>query len=302
MTGPESFFDVLKAKRESQNIEISEICEYTKIHPQYIEAIEKGDFTVLPNVYIRLFLRSYANFISADSAKALKDYELYTTGIITQSEEFTSQYSEVTPSSEPHSGAEMDSNPQISPKQIASGIGVIIAILLLLWWAGRVTQEQQDNIMSNEHETESNLSELSSTSSINLTMNTDKETAALPNKFPLNDNDFQSEKFDTSNTITNFILSPPYKISVHALEETKLHISEKQGDKAIELINKIVPSNWEETFTFESTIQFEFWSSNQINVKLNAISIDNLLKNGDMAIRGSYEAKKSQLYLSFYKR
>ena len=76
MTGSESFFDVLKSKRKSQNIEISEICEFTKINPRYIESIEKGDFTVLPNVYLRLFLKSYAKFIGADSAKALKDYEL----------------------------------------------------------------------------------------------------------------------------------------------------------------------------------------------------------------------------------
>ena len=73
MTGSESFFDALKSKRKSQNIEISEICEFTKIHPRYIESIEKGDFMALPNVYLRLFLRSYAKFIGADSAKALKD-------------------------------------------------------------------------------------------------------------------------------------------------------------------------------------------------------------------------------------
>ena len=73
MESSESFFDVLKSKRESQNIEIAEICEFTKINPRYIEAIEQGDFTVLPNVYIRLFLKSYVKFIGADSAKALED-------------------------------------------------------------------------------------------------------------------------------------------------------------------------------------------------------------------------------------
>ena len=40
MTGSESFFDALKSHRESQNIEIAEICEFTKISPKYIEAIE----------------------------------------------------------------------------------------------------------------------------------------------------------------------------------------------------------------------------------------------------------------------
>ena len=96
MIGSESFFDVLKSKRESQNIEISEICEFTKIQPRYIEAIEQGDFTVLPNVYIRLFLKSYANFIGADSAKALKDYELHSTGKSTQNEELSYKDADVT--------------------------------------------------------------------------------------------------------------------------------------------------------------------------------------------------------------
>ena len=36
MTNEELFFDALKAHRESSNIEISEICDFTKIHPRYI--------------------------------------------------------------------------------------------------------------------------------------------------------------------------------------------------------------------------------------------------------------------------
>ena len=151
MTGSESFFDALKSKRESQDIEISEICEFTKIQPRYIEAIEQGDFTVLPNVYIRLFLKSYANFIGADSAKALKDYELHTTGKSTQSEELSYKDVDVTPLSSTPIQDDIDSNSQVSPKQIVSGVGVICAILLLLWWASRVTQEQTENINSNEH-------------------------------------------------------------------------------------------------------------------------------------------------------
>ena len=124
----------------------------------------------------------------------------------------------------------------------------------------------------------------------------------LPDKFPLNDNDFLSENFYTSKTKTNLILSPPYNITVYALNETKVHISTIQEGIIEELINQVVPKNWHRTLQFDSTINFEFWSSNHISVKLNTISIDNFLEYGDMAIRGSYESKKSQLYLSFYKR
>ena len=180
MTDSESFFDVLKNKRESQNIEISEICEFTRIHSKYIEAIEKGDFTVLPNVYIRLFLKSYANFIGADSAKALKDYELHTTGKIIQSEALTNNKTEDTPSSKLPIEELTDANPQISPKQIASGIGVICAIFLLLWWASMVTQEQAENIESNGPNmgigSESNLLQQSIKSNPDLEINTATDT------------------------------------------------------------------------------------------------------------------------------
>ena len=320
MAGSESFFDALKSKRESQNIEISEICEFTKIHPRYIEAFERGDFTVLPNVYIRLFLRSYANFIGSDSAKALKDYELYDVGKITQSEEVNSKDEDVTRSSLPRIETEMDSDPQISPKQIASGIGVIFTILILLWWASRVTEEQTENIESNAPKAEvtagsspntenkvskpeSNISALRSKSNTDQTMiqKTDMQLVSLPNKLPLNDNDFLHEK--KAHEITQIVnLSPPYTISITTLQETKLNISKIENTKIIELINKSVPSGQEYFFEFASVLNFEFWSSIQIRVKLNTTSIDQFITNGDMAIRGSYEAEKSQLYLSFYRR
>ena len=313
MESSESFFDVLKSKRESQNIEISEICEFTKIHPRYIEAIEKGDFTVLPNVYIRLFLRSYANFISADSAKALKDYELYTTGKITNSEEFKVKNKNDIPSSSPPSPeTEIDSNPPISPKKIASGIGVILAILILLWWAGRVTQEQTETIESIQQNTD--LPSVSVTDTENKTLkpesniteqiigeNKEKQSSPIPDKLPLNDNDYLPGKKESE--LTRIVkLSPPYTISITTLQETRLNISKTENTKIIKLINQAVPSGHNYTFEFISTINFEFWNSNQISVKLNTTSIDNFLKNGDKAIRGSYEAEKSQLYLSFYQR
>ena len=318
MTGSESFFDVLKSKRESQDIEISEICEFTKINHRYIEAIEQGDFTVLPNVYIRLFLKSYVNFIGADSAKALDDYELHTTVKITQSDERSSKDADVTPPLTLSSGTEMDSNPQISPKQIASGIGVSVFILILFWWASRVTQEQTENIEPKAPMVElaaesvsdadnkvlkpkSNLSAVGSKDITDQTINTEIETAALPDKFPLNDNDFLPGKL-VSEITQKVKLLPPYTISITTLQETKLHISKTENTTIKELINQTVLGDQEFNFVFTSTVNFEFWSSRHISVKLNETSIDDYLINDGKAIRGSYEAEKSQLYLSFYKR
>ena len=321
MTGSESFFDALKSKRKSQNIEISEICEFTKIHPRYIESIETGDFTVLPNIYLRLFIRSYAKFIGADSAKALKDFELYSTGKITRNEEFKNKEVDATPSSPPHPATEMDStNPQISPKQIASGIGITFVIFILLWWASRVTQEQTEYITSSEpiaevaaesvhnldneaEKPEPNLSEPVSKPTTDQAINADveKQPAILPDNSPLNNNDFLPGK--KVNEISQSVkLFSPYTISITILQDTKLNISKIENAEIIQLINRSVSSGQQFIFDFTSTVNFEFWSSQQVNVKLNETSIDNYLTNGDLAIRGSYESEKSKLYLSFYKR
>jgi len=142
MTSTEAFFDALKSHRESQNIEISEICDFTKINSKYIQAIESGDFTVLPTVYMRLFLRAYAEFIGADSTKALEDYELLTTGTIQKKLDIDLNSIDETEKEQPNANFENEAPPQITPQKIATGAAVIIGLFLVLYWAGQITSEQ----------------------------------------------------------------------------------------------------------------------------------------------------------------
>ena len=74
------FYEDLKKQRNVKKITLEEISEYTKINIKYLDALENGDFSVLPNVYSRLFLRSYCDYIGADYKKALDEYEIYTVG------------------------------------------------------------------------------------------------------------------------------------------------------------------------------------------------------------------------------
>ena len=145
MSTTETFFSILKEHRESKGIQIDEISEYTKINPTYIEAIEEGNFDLLPNVYMRLFLRSYAIYLDVDSVKVLEDYELHTTGKIKNKSEFKMPAKEVDdkPSS---SKAEKPLNGDIdvSPKQIATVAGVIIAIFLVFQLISTISKEQQN--------------------------------------------------------------------------------------------------------------------------------------------------------------
>ena len=65
-------------------------------------------------------------------------------------------------------------------------------------------------------------------------------------------------------------------------------------------VNRVVKKNEEIEFNFSSTINFEFLNSYDVSVKLNNYQIDSFLKAKKLAVRGSYEASNSQLYISFY--
>ncbi len=86
------------------------------------------------------------------------------------------------------------------------------------------------------------------------------------------------------------------------LADTKVNISKSGNGEVTQLMNKVVSKGDQYIFDFESTINFEFWSAEHIRMQLNAIPMDNFLSDGGFAIRGSYEAEKSQLYLGFYRR
>ena len=339
MTSTEAFFDALKSHRESQNIEISEICEFTKINEKYIQAIESGDFTVLPTVYMRLFLRAYAEFIGADSAKALEDFELLTTGTIQKKTDIDVQSDDVTEQSQPNIGFDNETSIQITPKYIATGAGVLIGLFLVLYWAGQITSEQDIELENTPAPVETISPETPSEAPIETAPSEDTnpdigavekkspiiDKPALPepvegkpteeepqilvaelveasnfsNKLPLNSNAFLAENKDREST--NILkLFAPFTITITTLEETKLNLSKITGGIYTGLINEAIEGGKEFEFDFESTINFEFWSNAHIKVKLNDIPMDNFLSDDGLSIRGSYEAEKSQLYLGFY--
>ncbi|AET69343.1 hypothetical protein Desor_3896 [Desulfosporosinus orientis DSM 765] len=58
----------LRMARETKGLELKEIEEITKIPSKYLQALEEGDFCVLPGgVYTVGFLRSYARFLDLDA-------------------------------------------------------------------------------------------------------------------------------------------------------------------------------------------------------------------------------------------
>lgn len=65
----------LKNLRESMGIGLGDVHRLTKISPTVLEAIENDDIAHLPaTIYLKSFLRSYAEILQADAKKIVQGY------------------------------------------------------------------------------------------------------------------------------------------------------------------------------------------------------------------------------------
>ena len=69
------FASELRTHRESSGISFEELFERTRINPEYLRAIESGNYDILPEVYVRLFVKKYAQEVGLDVEETLAKYE-----------------------------------------------------------------------------------------------------------------------------------------------------------------------------------------------------------------------------------
>jgi len=76
------FAKELKSFRESKEVSLQYIASRTKIDIKFLQAIEEGNFEILPDLYIRAFIKEYAQVADFDVTAVLKKYELARKGMI----------------------------------------------------------------------------------------------------------------------------------------------------------------------------------------------------------------------------
>lgn len=65
----------LRAERERQGFTIQDVERETSIRAAYLQALERGDYSALPNeVYVKGFIRNYAGFLHMDAEKLVQEY------------------------------------------------------------------------------------------------------------------------------------------------------------------------------------------------------------------------------------
>lgn len=81
-TPPETGIDLmddlgrlLTAAREARGITVADIADATHINDRFLAALERGEYTLLPQAYVRAHIREYADFVGIDPEEALRVYE-----------------------------------------------------------------------------------------------------------------------------------------------------------------------------------------------------------------------------------
>ena len=70
------FANDLKLQREKLKISLPEISAQTRINEVFLRNLENGDFSFQQEIYIRAFIKEYANAVELDPAEVIKDYDL----------------------------------------------------------------------------------------------------------------------------------------------------------------------------------------------------------------------------------
>jgi transcriptional regulator with XRE-family HTH domain len=71
----------LEEARKRRGISLREAAEATKIRADYLQNFEGNTFDIgLPEIYVRGFLRNYAEYLKVDSKKVLSDYSVAVNG------------------------------------------------------------------------------------------------------------------------------------------------------------------------------------------------------------------------------
>lgn len=73
--------DELREARQKKKISIDQIFTKTRIDKKYLQAIEDGNFSIMPDVYIRAFIKEYAVNVGLNPNEIIEKYTLAQKGL-----------------------------------------------------------------------------------------------------------------------------------------------------------------------------------------------------------------------------
>ena len=123
--------DKLRAERERQGLEITDIEQGTSIRALYIESIEKGEYDNLPGeVYAKGFIRNYATFLKLDADAFVQEFneERHPEQLVAEEEQAAAEE----PKDKPASAFTVDSDFKVRIEDTAKRQNKILAAVVCL--------------------------------------------------------------------------------------------------------------------------------------------------------------------------
>jgi len=71
----DKFAEELRQTRKENEITLQQMAARTRIDIKFLEAIDNGNFSFLPNIYVRAFIKQFAKAVGLDEEETIKKYE-----------------------------------------------------------------------------------------------------------------------------------------------------------------------------------------------------------------------------------
>ena len=125
------FFQELKQAREAKRLSLSDIADATLINVKFLEQIEKGNTDMLPQTYVRAFIREYAAMVGLNPDQVMANYDTLRTS--------TAPPPAQTPATSSGAGTEHPTGSPAMLRWVFAGVGVLGAAIIL--WASLTREE-----------------------------------------------------------------------------------------------------------------------------------------------------------------
>ncbi len=77
----DKFAEELKQKRIESGISLQQMAVKSRIDLKFLQAIEDGNFSFLPDLYVKAFIKEYAKFVDLDAEETIKKFEAAKKGV-----------------------------------------------------------------------------------------------------------------------------------------------------------------------------------------------------------------------------
>jgi len=81
------FAEQLRKARLKKGVSLQQIAARTRIELKFLEAIDNGNFSFLPDLYVKAFIKQYAKAIDLDEQETIKKYEDVLAGKVIEDDE-----------------------------------------------------------------------------------------------------------------------------------------------------------------------------------------------------------------------